>query len=73
MVFPNESSGTKETAFLLSEEPISLKEKVGKYEKALILAALERTGWNQKKAAQMLSVNATTLNEKLKRLKIKEG
>jgi len=73
-LFPNNiSSPPPETAFLLSEERISLKEKVGKYEKALILAALERTGWNQKKAAQLLSVNATTLNEKLKRLKIKEG
>ena len=57
---------------LYSEKPFSLKEKVEKYEKSLILAALEKTGWNQKKAAQILSVNATTLNEKLKRLKIKE-
>jgi DNA-binding NtrC family response regulator len=72
-LFPgNISAPPPETAFLLSEEPISLKEKVGNYEKSLIMAALERTSWNQKKAAQLLSVNATTLNEKLKRLKIKE-
>ncbi len=50
-----------------------LKERVGNYEKALILAALEKTDGNQKKAAQLLSVNATTLNEKLKRLKIKKA
>jgi transcriptional regulator with GAF, ATPase, and Fis domain len=37
----------------------------------LIVAALEKTEWNQKKAAQLLSVNPTTLSEKLKRLKIK--
>jgi len=49
-----------------------LKERVGNFEKAIILAALERTAWNQKKAAQLLSVNATTLSEKLKRFKIKE-
>jgi two-component system response regulator PilR (NtrC family) len=49
----------------------SLKERVGNFEKALILAALERSDWNQKRAAQFLSVNATTLNEKLKRFKIK--
>lgn len=61
-----------ESSFILTEESISLKEKVGNYEKALILAALEKTEWNQKKAAQLLSINATTLNEKLKRLKIKE-
>ncbi len=71
-LFPNNiSAPPPETAFLLSEAPISLKEKVGNYEKSLILAALDRTGWNQKKAARLLSVNATTLNEKLKRLKIK--
>ncbi len=50
----------------------SLKERVGNFEKSLILAALEKTDWNQKKAAQMLSVNTTTLSEKLKRLRIKE-
>ena len=50
----------------------SLKERVGNFEKAIILAALEKTDWNQKKAAQLLSVNATTLSEKLKRFKIRE-
>jgi DNA-binding NtrC family response regulator len=50
---------------------IPLKERVGSYERALILSALERTNGNQKKAAELLSVNATTLSEKLKRLKIK--
>jgi DNA-binding NtrC family response regulator len=53
------------------EDNISLKERVGNFEKTIILAALEKTGWNQKKAAQLLSVNATTLSEKLKRLRIK--
>ena len=36
-----------------------------------ILAALEKTDWNQKKAAELLSVNPTTLSEKLKRLGIR--
>ncbi len=49
-----------------------LKEKVGNFEKTLILAALEKTEWNQKKAAELLSVNATTLSEKLKRFRIKQ-
>jgi DNA-binding NtrC family response regulator len=65
MPFLNSSIG-------LAQERYSLKERVGKYERAIILAALEKTEWNQKKAAQLLSVNATTLSEKLKRLKIKE-
>jgi len=56
---------------LLSHETGSLKEMVGNYEKEIILAALEKTKGNQKKAAQLLSVNPTTLCEKLKRLGIR--
>ena len=70
-LFPNTvHTPPPETSLLWTQEPISLKEKVAHYEKKLILAALEKTGWNQKKAAELLSVNATTLNEKLKRFKI---
>jgi DNA-binding NtrC family response regulator len=54
------------------KDSLSLKERVGSFEKAIIMAALEKTGWNQKKAAQLLAVNTTTLSEKLKRLKIRE-
>jgi DNA-binding NtrC family response regulator len=61
-----------ETPLRLVSNNISLKERVGNFERAIILAALEKTDWNQKKAAQLLSVNATTLSEKLKRFKIKE-
>jgi DNA-binding NtrC family response regulator len=50
---------------------VSLKERVSGYERALILAALERTDWNQKKAAELLAVNTTTLSEKLKRFRIR--
>jgi DNA-binding NtrC family response regulator len=53
------------------EADLPLKERVGNFEKALILDALAKTDWNQKKAAELLSVNPTTLSEKLKRLKIK--
>lgn len=55
-----------------AKDSLSLKERVGSFEKSIILAALEKTGWNQKKAAQLLSINATTLSEKLKRLGIRE-
>ena len=57
--------------FGLQQDHLPLKERVGNFEKSLILAALEKTDWNQKKAADILSVNPTTLSEKLKRLKIK--
>ena len=50
---------------------LPLKERVTNYERSLILAALDHTDWNQKRAAELLSVNATTLSEKLKRRKIK--
>jgi len=72
-LFPNNiAAPPPESSFLFTLKQISLKEKVGEYERKLILAALEKTGWNQKQAAELLSVNATTLSEKLKRLKIKE-
>lgn len=54
-----------------ADDNLPLKERVSNFEKNLILAALERTGWNQKKAADLLSVNATTLSEKLKRFGIR--
>jgi len=55
----------------LQQDRIPLKERVGNFERSLIQAALEKTDWNQKKAADLLSVNPTTLSEKLKRLKIR--
>ena len=72
-LFPlNITTPYPETLNRFTEDSASLKERVGSFEKAIILAALEKTGWSQKKAAQLLSVNATTLSEKLKRLKIRE-
>ncbi len=49
----------------------SLKDRVLEFEKSLIWSALRETDGNQKKAARLLGVNPTTLNEKLKRLKLK--
>lgn len=71
-LFPkNLAASEPEASIGFPEDHKSLKERVANFEKALILAALEKTDWNQKKAAQLLSVNATTLSEKLKRLRIK--
>ena len=53
-------------------EDMPLRDRVDTYEKEIILAALKRTGGNQKKAAELLAVNPTTLSEKLKRLGIRE-
>jgi len=65
------SSATPDSGLRVQPDGLPLKDRVTNYEKSLILAALEKTDWNQKKAAQLLAVNATTLSEKLKRLKIK--
>ncbi len=71
-LFPkNLTTSLTEGALRIPGDGLPLKERVANYEKALILSALEKTDWNQKKAAQLLSVNATTLSEKLKRLRIK--
>jgi DNA-binding NtrC family response regulator len=48
----------------------SLKDLVLEFERNLIVTALKKTEWNQKRAASLLKVNPTTLNEKLKRLNI---
>lgn len=43
---------------------------VGRYERQLIESALQRTGGVQKQAAEILRLKPTTLNEKIKRLRI---
>ncbi len=40
---------------------------VGAYEDAIILKALKKTNWNRRRAAGLLSLNRTTLIEKLKK------
>jgi DNA-binding NtrC family response regulator len=40
---------------------------VDAYENALILQALEKTGWNRNQAAAILKLNRTTLVEKIKK------
>ena len=49
----------------------SLRDLVLEFERNLILLALERTNWNQRKAASLLKVKPTTLNAKLKRLQVR--
>ncbi len=46
----------------------SLRQLVEAYERRLILAALERTHGNQRRAAAELGCLPTTLNEKMRRL-----
>ena len=53
--------------FEIPEEGISLDNALNEFEKRLILQALNKTGWIKNKAAQLLSLNRTTLIEKIKR------
>jgi len=72
-LLPAEMTSPAEAAARLDELPedgVSLKEAVADFERRLILKALKRTAGNQKRAAQLLQLNATTLNEKIKRLEI---
>ena len=48
-------------------DTISLQEEVRRFEYALIRCALIRTGGNQRRAARLLGIKATTLNSKIKR------
>jgi sigma-54 specific flagellar transcriptional regulator A len=51
----------------LPERGIDLRAAVEQYENQLIVQALERTGRNKNRAAQLLGLNRTTLVEMLKR------
>lgn len=51
----------------LPEQGLDFYAAVDEFEKSLILQALERTGWNKNQAAALLSLNRTTLVEKLKK------
>jgi DNA-binding NtrC family response regulator len=49
-----------------------LKERLRTYERELIRDALERAGGNQRRAATILGCLPTTLNEKMRRLGLRE-
>ena len=52
------------------EEPLDLKAHLIDVEKALILSALEKTGWVNTQAAKLLCLQRTTLVEKMRKYKI---
>jgi sigma-54 specific flagellar transcriptional regulator A len=59
--------GQAKTAPSLPDVGIDLRTAVEQFENQLILQALDRTGWNKQRAAQLLRVNRTTLIEMVKR------
>jgi len=71
--FPMEMTAGQDLFRVVEDVPdtgLALKEAVADFERRLIVQALRKTNGNQKRAAQLLQLNATTLNEKLKRLDI---
>ncbi len=51
----------------IPESGLDFNTAVDTYENALILRALEKTGWNRNQAAMLLKLNRTTLVEKIKK------
>lgn len=56
----------------IPESGLSFKDVVDDFENQLILKALEKTGWNKNKAAQLLQLNRTTLVEKIKKRQLEK-
>jgi DNA-binding NtrC family response regulator len=54
----------------LGPDGIAFNEVVERLETSMIVQALERTGWNKNRAAQLLGLNRTTLLEKIKKRKL---
>lgn len=67
---PAAASVIPASSLALPANGLNLKQAVMAYEMTLIKQALEQTSGNKNQAAQLLSINRTTLVEKIKRLKI---
>ncbi len=68
------SKASEETMLKASDLPdngLDFNSAVDNYENALIIKALEKTGWNRNQAATLLRLNRTTLVEKIKKKGLK--
>jgi two-component system response regulator PilR (NtrC family) len=61
---------TDQPAMIVPADGISLKDAVSRYERTMILQSLEMANGVQKKAAELLQLKPSTLNEMMKRLGI---
>ena len=61
---------TDQPAMVVPAEGISLKDAVSRYERTMILQSLEMANGVQKRAAELLQLKPSTLNEMMKRLGI---
>jgi DNA-binding NtrC family response regulator len=61
---------TDQPAMIVPQDGISLKDSVSNYERTMILQSLELANGVQKRAAELLQLKPSTLNEMMKRLGI---
>jgi DNA-binding NtrC family response regulator len=61
---------TDQPTMIVPQDGISLKDSVSNYERAMILQSLELASGVQKRAAELLQLKPSTLNEMMKRLGI---
>ena len=61
---------TEQPSMIVPADGLSLKDSVSRYERAMILQSLEMANGVQKKAAELLQLKPSTLNEMMKRLGI---
>ena len=61
---------TDQPAMIVPADGISLKDAVSRYERTMILQSLEMANGVQKRAAELLQLKPSTLNEMMKRLGI---
>src|SRR5688572_3385557 len=61
---------TDQPSMVVPAEGLSLKDAVSRYERAMILQSLELSNGVQKRAAELLQLKPSTLNEMMKRLGI---
>ncbi len=62
-----ESTSSTQASLDFSTEGMDFNSAVDAFENALIIRALEKTGWNRNQAAMLLKLNRTTLVEKIKK------
>jgi DNA-binding NtrC family response regulator len=67
---PDVGAAPRDPSPTMPEAGVDLKKLVEQFENQLIRQALERTGWNKKRAAELLGIKRTTLVEMLKRKRI---
>jgi sigma-54 specific flagellar transcriptional regulator A len=70
LISKNASSLKKVTPETSINIGLSFREAVENFESELIAKALEQTGGNKNKAAELLGLNRTTLVEKIKRRQV---